>query len=206
MAFIRISMLLSLLLWQAYGGCAQGTRKTMLEQLAALKGYIITAEKGYHLAEEGLHLVRDIKSGEVGLHELFFGSLRIVDAGVLQSPSLDASYRIIAVIDHAFRQTISTGAASGWLRPEEIQYVRMVQKTIADRDENDREMLQVLTGDGILSMTDGERIRQIHGIQRVIRTRYNQVKAFLTGMDWLIAQRQKEHAFTGILKKWYGIE
>jgi len=206
MVFIKISMLLSVAVLEARSGVTQGTRKTMLEQLAALRGYIITAEKGYHIAEDGLHLVRDIKSGEVNLHEVFFGSLKTVDAGVLKNPALEESYKLIAAIDHGLGEKVSLYAASGWLQANEIESIDAVQRRVVDAGRRDEDVLNVLTQDGALSMTDGERIRKIDAITADVRARYGQVKRFLTDIERLIAQREKEQSFIGTLKKWYEIQ
>lgn len=199
-------MLVSLLAWQTHSVQAQGMRKTMLEQLAALRGYIITAEKGYQVAEEGLHLVGNIKSGEFNLHRLFFQSLKTVDQAMLQNPALAESYRLRAAIDHAFSQAVPGYVTSGRLLPDEMRYIQGLQQCIAEQGRHDQRALQALTQDEGLSMMDGERIRRIDEIRADLQTRYGQIKNFLTGIAWLIAQRQKEQAYTAILKKWYGIQ
>jgi len=200
-------MLLAILLtWQMHAIRAQGMRKTMLEQLAALRGYIITAEQGYRIAEDGLHLVRDIKSGEFNLHQVFFQSLKTVDEGVLQYPALDRSYGLVAAIDKAFSQAMPVYASSKWLQPDELQYIQGLRQRVADQGRDDRAALQALTQSDALSMTDGERIGRIRAIVTALQARYSQVNSFLNGVTGLIYQRQKEQAFTETLKKWYGIQ
>lgn len=54
-------------------------QSAMLDQIAALKAYIVTAEKGYQIAEDGLHTIRDIKSGEFTLHSTHYASLSTVN-------------------------------------------------------------------------------------------------------------------------------
>jgi len=206
MAFIRASILVALLVSEIHPIQAQGVRKTMLEQLAALKGYIITAEKGYRITEEGLHLVRDVKSGEFLLHQVFFGSLKTVDEATLQYSPLAGSYKMIASIDEAFAQALQTYKASGWLRETELKYIQGLQQQAARQGRDDEKELQTLTTDGTLNMTDGERIRRIKEITTSIQASYSQAKSFLSAVSFLIAQRQKEHAYTGTLKKWYGIQ
>ncbi len=206
MGYIKTCMLLAFLMGLIKPGEAQNTRKTMLEQLAALRGYIIMAEKGYRIAEEGLRLVRDIKSGEFGLHKVFFGSLKLIDQGVLQSPSLDESYRLITATDQNFEQAVTNATSSGWLRANEIGYIGALQQSVADAGRNNADVLDVLTQDGALSMTDGERIRKIDEIRTDVRARYGQVKKYITGIEWLIAQRKKEQSYIGTLKKWYDIQ
>lgn len=58
----------------------------LLEQLAALRGYIVTTEKGYRLVEEGLHTIGGIRQGEFKLHSTYFASLSVVNPAVKNSP------------------------------------------------------------------------------------------------------------------------
>jgi len=206
MAFIRTAIAFTLVLFQFHAGQAQGTRKTMLAQLAALKGYIITAEKGYQIAKEGVHLIRNIKSAEFFLHQVFFQSLRKVDDGVWQNPELNESLQLIEAIDKAFARAISAYEAAGWLQTEEVQYIRGLQQRTSVQNRDDHKELEALTTDGTLSMTDGERIGRIKEVFTSLQERYNQTKNFLAGVAWLIDQRQKEQMYTETLKKWYGIQ
>jgi len=206
MAFSRSAIAFTLVLFQFHAGQAQGTHKTMLAQLAALRGYIITAEKGYQIAKEGLHLIRDIKSGEFSLHRVFFQSLKDVDDGVLKNPELNESLRYIEAIDKAFTRAVSAYEAAGWLQTEEVQYIRGLQRRLAVQGGDDHKELETLTTAGTLSMTDGERIGRIKEVSTSLRERYNQTKNFLAGVAGLIDQRQKEQMYTGTLKKWYGIQ
>ena len=170
MGWIKYTGLLVVVLLQVRSVQAQGKLKTMLEQVAALQGYTATAEKGYRIAEEGVHMVRDIKSGEFDLHKAFFGSLERVDAGVLKSPVLEEAWQYAVLSD----------------------------------DQEGQQALRVLTTDGGLAMTDGERLRQIMGIRNELRVRYGQVRRMRAVKDWLAAQQQKEEAYLQTLKKMYG--
>jgi hypothetical protein len=66
---------------------AQST-SAMLDQIAALKGYIGTAEKGYKIAEDGLHTIGDIKNDEFNLHRVYFGSLSAFNPNVRYMPQI----------------------------------------------------------------------------------------------------------------------
>lgn len=141
MAFIRYGALLTLLiLTQARPAPAQGRIKTMLEQVAALQGYIVTVEKGYRVAEEGVHLIRDITSGEFDLHKDYFSSLAAVDNAVLRCPALTEARQYIAVLK--------------------------------DQARNEQTALDLLTTDGAVSMTDGERIRLIQRLRDDLKVAY----------------------------------
>lgn len=185
---------------------AQETLKVMLEQLAALKGYVVTAEKGYRIAEDGLHLVRDIKAGEFGLHQVFFGSLKTVDDATLQCPALTEAEQLVGEMDNMFTRSIKAFESSGHLRSDEMRYVNDLQGKVSAQGMHDRESLRVLTQDGLLAMTDGERIGKINNLAAIVRERYRAIKGFLTEVAWIIAQRQKEGNYVNTLKKWYGIQ
>jgi hypothetical protein len=199
-------MLLVVLIGLRHISLGQNTRKTMLKQLAVLKGYIITAEKGYRIAEEGVHLIRDIKSGEFNLHAVFFGSLKVVDEGVSGSPLPGEVFGLVTEMEKVFGQAARAYASSGWLRSDEMEYIGELRQKVWALNRKDENVLRALTADGVLSMTDGERIRKIDEISVDVRIRNGQVKSFLTGVAWLIVQREKEQAYTGTLKKWYGIQ
>ena len=167
-------LLVVVMFWQVRPVQAQGRVKTMLQQVAALQGYIGVVEKGYRIAEEGVHLVGDIKSGEFGLHRVFFGSLERVDDGVLRCWALDEARRYAALL--------------------------------GDRAQAEQGALRVLTTDGGLSMTDGERMSAIERIRQALRVKYGQLRRLTANGDWLAAQRKKEEIYLQTLKKMYGIE
>jgi hypothetical protein len=186
---------------------AQGkTIKVMLEQLAALKGYAGAVEKGYRIAEEGIHLVQDLKSGEFYLHQVFFGSLQLVDEAVVRWPGISTCYAQAAKSKIAFDEAVNMYGTSAWIRPEELMYVEQVRRKLARRDQDDLEALRTLTTDGALTMTDGERLGRIEVLAKAISARFGHVQVFLTELSWLTTQRQKEMAFTGTLKKMYGLD
>ncbi len=51
-------------------------KKSLLQQIAALKVYIDYAQKGYSIAKEGLTLIGNIKNREFDLHSKYISSLK----------------------------------------------------------------------------------------------------------------------------------
>ena len=201
---IRWMLALTGVLYCCKGLHAQNVLVTGLEQLSALKGYIHTAEEGYRIVTDGLHLIGDVKGGEFDLHRIFFSSLKDVDQAVLHAPP-DA-YAEAAATNRLLDQALKTYAASGWLQPEEGQYLTAVQQKVADEGRENIAALQMLVRDEALSMTDGERLQHIRDQQNEIHSRYVRVVAYMMGIGGLITGRAKEQAYTQTLKTWYGIE
>ena len=51
-------------------------KKYLLQQIAALQVYINYAKKGYNIVSGGINTIRDIKKGDLNLHNTFFSSLK----------------------------------------------------------------------------------------------------------------------------------
>jgi hypothetical protein len=128
-------------------GCArgQGTAETMLQQIAALQTYARVAQQGYEMTEQGLATIRAIRQGEFDLHTLFFHSLSTVSPAVKNMPAMSAIQLLMTLRPRA-------RWAPGW--------------------QQELDELTLLTTDGALQMTDGERIRRILAIETAIRARY----------------------------------
>lgn len=185
---------------------AQDVLVTGLEQVSALKGYVHTAEDGYRIVTDGLHLIGDIKGAEVNLHRVFFGSLKEVDEAVLHDPGMDDAFAEVAAANRLLDQALKTDVASGWMQPWEIQYLAAVQQRVAADGQANVAALQTILQDGTLSMTDGERLQHIRKIQGEIHARCAQVSAYVVGIGRLVTERAKEQAFIQTLKKSYGLQ
>src|SRR5438046_10687304 len=57
-------------------------RKYLIEQIVAFKTYIDYAWQGYSIAKKGLNTIKDIKNGDLNLHDNFFKSLSAVNPRV----------------------------------------------------------------------------------------------------------------------------
>ncbi|HEY8971873.1 MAG TPA: hypothetical protein VIM64_22380, partial [Puia sp.] len=97
-------------------------------------------------------------------------------------------------------------AASGWLQPQEVQYLAGVQQKVADKGQENVLALRTLVREGASSMTDGERLQRIRDQQSEIHSRYIRVVAYMMETGGLITGRAKERGYAETLKTWYGIE
>jgi len=151
---------------------AQGRTKTMLEQVAALQGYIRTVEKGYQLAEEGVALVRDIKSGEFDLHRVFFGSLERVDKGVAESPILaEAWVYAVLVGDQAAKdalRVLTTAKAFTMTDGERLRQIERIRNELKEEYGQLRRINAVRAWLGVQQKKEEsylQTLKKIYGLQ-----------------------------------------
>ena len=178
--------------------------ETMLQQIAALEGYIATAEKGYKIAEDGLHTIRDIKNGEFNLHSTFFSSLQSVNPQVRGLSEVAEIVSLeVSMINRASR-SLQSFRNSQWLSTDEINYLSKVYTTLLKLVQEDVIALGNITTDDKLEMTDGERIKRIQILGKDMQQHYTFLLNFSDQTDLLAAQRQREFSDNETLRKLYG--
>lgn len=70
-AYLAVSLPVHAQTWSEWFRQKKTQKKYLLQQIAALKVYIDYAEKGYKIACDGIHAVREIKRGDFNLHDNF---------------------------------------------------------------------------------------------------------------------------------------
>lgn len=118
------------------------TLRSMLEQIAALNAYSAAAADGYRLVENGWHTVANIRQGEWDLHKTYYSSLQTVNPAIRGMAEAGDIVRVAGLLANAGRG-------------------KEAEAVIND--------LTALLTDGRLSMTDGERMRQIVALDSELR-------------------------------------
>lgn len=178
---------------------------TMVAQIAALQAYAQVAEKGYSLAENGLHTIRDIKNGEFNLHSTYFGSLSMVSSKVANMAEVGEIIGMQAAIIRRFSQKLGAYRQTTGLQAGEVAYLTQVYTTLLGTGQAELRALTNLLTDGALVMSDGERIQAIQSIDKDTRQQYRFVESFTNQADMLLLQRQQEAGNIGSIKGMYGL-
>ena len=165
---------------------------TMLQQIAALQAYIQVAEKGYAMAENGIHTIRDIKNGEFNLHSVFFTSLSAVSPKVANMAEVAEITSLQASLVSQFSHKLTGYRQNGWLQAGEISYIGQVYTTLVNTTQAEITTLSSLLTDGDLIMTDGERLKAIRAIDEDTKQQYRFAQLFTNQADMLALQRQQE--------------
>lgn len=182
------------------------TTEAMLQQIAALQGYIRTAEKGYQIAEQGIATVREIKNGEFSLHSIFFSSLRAVNPAVKNMGQTGEILSLQISMIENFSRSLNAWKQSTWLQPTEVSMMDDVYANMVTTGLKDANSLSDLTSDGALQMSDGERIRRIETLNEEMKAQQVSVQDYVDGTNLLILRRQQEAENIMVLKNIYGLQ
>jgi hypothetical protein len=189
---IRKMIYVLFLLASAAGARAQ-TTQVMLQQIAALQDYISIAGQGYRIAEDGIHLVSDIKNKEFDLHTLFFASLQTVDPAIKDMPSAAGILSLQAAILNLLSLADNRSRGSPELQAATTGYA------------NNISTLLLLTSNSDLKMTDGERATCIEAIHAALAKEYAALIDFVNTTDILAADRLRAVASIQYINKLYGL-
>ncbi len=179
--------------------------ETMSQEIAALQAYIITAEKGYKIAEDGLHTIGEIKNGEFNLHRVFFSSLKTVSPTVKNAATVAEIIALQISIAEQFSGSLHAYRQGGMLTGSEVGYVSQVYSNLLSEGMKDMDALATILTDGQLEMDDGERLERIQAIDTDMKVQYGFMQHFTGQADLLVQQRNREQSDAGTLKQLYGI-
>lgn len=163
--------------------------KYLIEQIAAFQIYSGYVEKGYSIAEEGLHAIHTIKNGDFSLHNEYFNSLKIVNQKIKNywkvSDIIALQFKIVRAC-HSQRNAI---LQSGLFSPDETSYCSKVLANLLDGCTDIIDQLMLLTTDGSSQMKDDERISRIDGLHADMMDRFVFTQHFAREAHGLALQR-----------------
>lgn len=167
-------------------------RKYLLQQIAALQVYISYARKGYNIVSGGINTIRDIKKGELNLHNTFFNSLKSIN------PKISRYAKVADIITYQVRiiklakQTLQSIREANQFTTEEVEYCKKVFDTLLDDCvESIDELLTVITPDK-LTMKDNERLVRIDKLYTGMQDKFTFCNVMSEDMSVLALQRMSE--------------
>lgn len=168
-------------------------KKYLLQQIAALQVYLSYAKKGYNIVSSGLNTIRDIKKGDLNIHNTFFNSLKAVN------PKIARYQKVADIISYQLRiikqvkQTMAYMRETKQFSTEEIEYNRKVfEFLLQDCLESINELLAIITY-GELEMNDNERLVRIDKLYTDMQDKYTFCTVMSEDMALLAAQRMGEY-------------
>lgn len=147
--------------------------KYLLKQLAYLKLYAGYLKKGYDVVSGGLGTIKGFTSGELGLHEAFFGSLALVN------PLIKNDYRVLEIasmqgkISGAFAKMLRMDLASG-----NLDYIRSVRDGVIGECNKDLDELLLVVSASGLEISDEDRLTRLAKVRGSMSEKLEFVSGF----------------------------
>ncbi len=174
----------------------QTQEKYLVQQIAALQAYAGTLRQGYVLAKQGLSTVQHIRNGDLGLHQVFFNSLRQVHPLVRNSSPAQETLRFQTAILEAFASHLPRLQRSELLTDSERAYLQQVYTAVLAACTADMATFGLVLTPGKMEMQDASRLEQLEALCLHYRERYQFTRSFL-GQAWLlVAQRSRQQQDT----------
>lgn len=167
-------------------------KKYLLQQIAALQVYINYAKKGYNIVSGGINTIRDIKKGDLNLHNTFFSSLKTIN------PKIGRYVKVADIISYQVRiiklarQTLQSVREANQFSAEEIEYCKKVLGALLDDCiQAITELIEIITPDK-LQMTDDERLVRIDKLYLDMQDKFTFCNVMSEDIGLLALQRLSE--------------
>ncbi len=177
--------------------------KYLTQQIAALQVYIGYVEKGYHIAQQGLTAISDIKNGEFNLHTAYFNSLKAINPSIRKDARIAEIIAMQLSIVQQYKKCYRQVKQSTRFNSGEVSYVYSVFTSLLGGCANDITDLISLTTAGKLQLTDDERISRIGALYSDMQDKYSFVQDFSEKVSILALSRMKEQNDAGTLGSLY---
>lgn len=180
--------------------------KYLGDQIAALQVYAGYLQKGYHIAENGLSAISDIKNGEFNLHKNYFGSLKNVNPVIAKDARIAAIIALQVNIVEQYKKTYTKVLHNNAFNSAQVNYIYAVFTNLLNDCINDIAEMISLTTSGELQLTDKERIQRIDGLYTDMLDKYSFSKSFSNETNIMALSVTKDQNDAAMLKHLYNIK
>lgn len=181
-------------------------RKYLLQQIAALKVYADYLKKGYKIVDGGISTIKDIKSGDFGLHSSFFGSLKRINPKIRKYAKVADIAAYAAGMLQSYHKTMQDIKESGRYSAAETGELLRFYGLFLEDVEGDLEELAMIMTDGELELTDDQRINRIDRLYYRCQDKYQSLQQFNERTRSLKDFRALQREEGALLKALYGIK
>jgi hypothetical protein len=175
--------------------------KYLVQQLAALTLLQEASDKGEQIVANGVDSIEDLVSTDYDMHNQHIRSLWNVNAGIQCSPLKARIWELQAAMASRLHASIQRWVKRGMEYLDVLKYIGLIGARLTDEILADQKSLTDLTTDGVLLMTDDERIKAIQVLYVRTRRRDSLIRTFCRSTDQMIYFRSSEVNELNILKK-----
>jgi hypothetical protein len=189
----KLVLVLVLLFIGSQNLSAQGKwRREMLLQIAALKVYMGYAQKGYSVVRGGLHLIGDLKKGEVKLHGDYFNSLKKVNPRIKNYSKVVRIVWLQLKIIKIANKTIKGFKGDDLFHGSELDYIERCFARLFENCNRTLDELVLVTTDTTMVMTDDQRLERINALYETMLQDYTFCESFTSQALLLSFSKDRE--------------
>jgi hypothetical protein len=176
-------------------------KEYLIEQIVALKLYLLKLKKGYDIAHKGLNTISDIKNGNFNMHRDFFRSLKNVKPAISNSAKVADIIAFQFYLSREMKEVYEFCQRNENFSPEEIRFIaRIHTNMLLLCDASVSELLSIIRSNET-EMTDNERLQRIDKIYDDMADKRAFVWAFRNDAHSLATEREKEKIEVQMLKQ-----
>jgi len=167
-------------------------RAYLVQQIAALQAYTGVLRAGNSIALRGISTVEHIQNGDLGLHQAFFGSLRLAGPVISGSTRVASILRYQAAIARDLREALPALRQSRQLKVNEMQHLEEVKARVLASCGRDLKALWLILTAKELEMTDAGRLERLELLYESTLGIFSFTQAFLKEAQVLAHWRARE--------------
>ncbi|RAJ80118.1 hypothetical protein CLV59_105225 [Chitinophaga dinghuensis] len=181
-------------------------REYLIKQIALLQQYIGYAKKGYDIAQKGLGTISQIKNGDLNIHRVFLNALKEVNPSLARYPKAVDVISSIVSMNAVSSKTIREVNSNNFMDAGNRDYTRQVLNNIRMENEKAADDLLQMFSNGILQLSDDQRLSRIDQLYAAVKDREAFLSAFISQLSMLIKQRHTEMADVEMSRIMYGLK
>lgn len=185
---------------------AQGWRRRMLEQIAALQVQLGYVKKGYGILKNGTGLISDFKHGEFSLHRNFFDSLMVVSPAIRNSKRIPDILALYDNMEKRRQALLVLCSGERLLLPAEQHTIKFLLTDLSERADAEVGELELTLTNGKLKLSDDERLHEIERCYDRMHSMNSYQKGLQGRLISLLRLRGKAFLDTRLLRRLYGLE
>lgn len=180
-------------------------RKYLVQQVAALQAYAGGLREGYSIARQGISTVEHIKNGDLGLHQAFFGSLRLINPAIGGSARIADILHYQVAIARNLREALPVLRQSGKLKEHELEHLEEVKARVLASCARDLEELWLVQTENEWEMRDAGRLQRIEMLYQNTLDAVRFTQSFFKEARVLTLQRAREQQELENARSLYGL-
>lgn len=166
-------------------------KKYLLEQIAKLQVYLEYVKKGYDIANKGLTIIGNIKSGDLNMHRLFFDDLKIVKSSISTYSKTRETLSAISFIKRKVDKTKELLSSTVFFTQSENKFVNQQLDNMLTKLLEDATLLNEVLANNAFQMNDNERLERIDEIFESVSSKREWINGAVYHCNLLAAQRGK---------------